>query len=101
MNDYDFRNHLDMVPEHMRQAITSWIVSPVHPTLLGAFMRALLTNDLKGAFAHADSENALAMHSWVKFLYNHAPGPCWGSPANVAAWHERHVEATKARVGAP
>ncbi len=93
------RAHLHMVPFHMHEAICSWIEDPVHPKLLGSFLYALLTNDLSGAFGHADDRNAAAMRNWVRFLCNHCPGPCWGSPEKVTAWHALHAE-HKARVGA-
>lgn len=71
----DYRKGLHRLPEHMRES--------------SSFMRAVLTNDLMGAFAHADETNAACMKGWVLFLYNHAPSECYGSLEKLNAWHER------------
>ncbi len=94
----EYREHLDMVPSHMHAAICSWIENPVHPVLLGSFLRALLTNDLKGAILNGDEQNVAALQRWVEYLYNYAPSPCWGSDEKVSAWYKRHEIA---RVAAP
>ena len=86
----DYRNGLWRIPEHMHEAITEWIeTARIEPRLMGSFLRAVLTNDLMGAFGHADEENAASMRAWVMFLYNDAPQPCFGSIEKLQAWHER------------
>ena len=74
---------LDTLPEHMRETIQAWIETG-RPT--GDFMRALLSNDLMGAYSHADADNAAAMKQWVMYLYNYAPCGCFGSPEAVKDW---------------
>ena len=81
---------LHLIPEHMRESIVAWILrGEPHPEFMGSFMRAVLTNDLMGAFSSADEENASRMQRWVRFLYNHAPSECYGSLDRVKSWHER------------
>lgn len=52
----------------------------------GDFVYAILTNDLKGAFALADDENLSALPAIVSFMYNHMPGTCKGSQEQVRKW---------------
>jgi len=74
----------------MHEAVVVWIETGFpHPSRLGAFFRALLSNDLMGAFAHADAQNTAWMRSWTLFLYNFAPAPCHGSLEKIMAWHHR------------
>lgn len=56
----------------------------------GSFLKALFSNDLKGAFRQADENNAASMLDWVRFMVNEMPAPSQGSPENVAAWLARH-----------
>lgn len=87
----DHHNGLYMVPEHMRYAIVQWIEhAEPRPAAMGQFLRALLSNDLMGAFGHADYQNGRAMREWATYLYNFAPSPCFGSPEKVQAWYDAH-----------
>ncbi len=52
----------------------------------GGFLRAVLENDLAGAFAKADSENLAAMRGIVGWVYWEMPGAAWGSPGAVEEW---------------
>ena len=55
----------------------------------GDFLAAVLSNDLIGAYSHADDSNTRAMRDYVFWLYNYAPGRSsgvWGSREAVAAW---------------
>lgn len=82
-----YRKGLHLVPEHMRDSILMWIETPVAPRMLGSFLYAVLCNDLVGAFACADDENARGMRGWVEYLTNYAPRGCYGSVEAVKAWH--------------
>ena len=90
----DFRNGLHLIPEHMHHGITLWIEHG-YVNLLGGFLRAVLSNDLVGAFSQADDKNAASMRGWVLFLYNYAPSLCYGSPERVAQWSYSHEELRK------
>jgi len=58
-------------------------------TPTGDFLRAVLANDLREAFARADAENMAALHQIVMYCHNEIPGNCWGSYEAVDAWLER------------
>jgi hypothetical protein len=75
--------NLANLPGHMQESIRAYIETG-HP--IGHFLTALLSNDLMGAFNRADDTNIEAMRRWVVYLYNYAPGGCYGSPEKVAAW---------------
>ena len=53
---------------------------------MGSFLTAVVSNDLYEAIARADQDSRLGLANVVFFLYNYAPGECWGSPEKVAAW---------------
>lgn len=55
---------------------------------MGSFLTAVVKNDLKDAVGRADEVSIRHFGEIVGFLYNYAPGPCWGSPAAVEAWLE-------------
>lgn len=57
-----------------------------HGIMPGSFLTAVLENDLSGSFGAADHINVLLIHNYVKWLYNYAPSPCWGSPEAVKEW---------------
>lgn len=71
------------IPEHCLRPLRRYIVEhcPV-----GDFLQAVLKNDLREAFMRADDVNFRAVGNYVRFLYNYAPSPCWGSPAAYEAW---------------
>jgi len=59
----------------------------------GSFLRALISNDLRGTYDAADQENTAAVRNYVLFLYNHAPSACWGSPEAYDNWiQEKQAE---------
>ena len=53
---------------------------------VGSFLEAVLSNNLREACAHANEDNAVALWAIVGWLYNEAPGLCWGSAERVEAW---------------
>jgi len=59
---------------------------------VGHFLTAVLSNNLREAFARADNENQKTMHQIVSYCHNQIPGVCWGSPEKVKAWIEMPVE---------
>lgn len=50
------------------------------------FIYAVLTNNLKEAFARADADNERDMREIVCYVYNNMPSAAWGDPDKVAAW---------------
>lgn len=81
----EYLQMLHTLPAHMRSGIKLWIEmgQRSHP---GSFLSALLSNDLVNAVGRADEENEAALGRWVRYLYNYAPGGCYGSPEKFAAW---------------
>ena len=71
------------LPNYMRNGARLYIEEGVRP---GSFMTALLSNQLMEAFGRADETNQFAMVTWVRFLYNEAPGGCYGSPQHFENW---------------
>lgn len=71
------------IPEHGREGLIGYLVNGRKP---GSFLTALLTNDLKGVFAHGDEYNRRAVNAYVAFLYNHAPMTSWGNSQKFEQW---------------
>jgi hypothetical protein len=82
--NYTFRGFV--IPERMAPALDAWIE---HGKLPGEFLQAVLCNDLRDAISRADRENLVALPAYIGYLYNEAPGGCWGSPAKVDAWQAK------------
>lgn len=71
------------VPERMMASIGRYVV---HGILPGSFLRAVISNDLRGAFENADSENIRCLDAYVRHFYNEEPAQCWGSKEKMLAW---------------
>jgi hypothetical protein len=74
------------IPEHMMEAIRRYIDHGIEP---GGFLTAVICNDLKEAVGRADAQNVRLLVDYVRFFYNDAPSPCWGSPETMRAWLRR------------
>lgn len=74
------------LPAHMQEAARLYVERGIQP---GSFLRAVLENNLTESFGQADDENRLFMFEWARWLYNDAPGGCWGSKDVVAEWINR------------
>lgn len=74
------------IPDYMIGGLRRYIENGIPP---GSFLTAVLSNDLMGAFAKADSTNTVAMVAYARFLYAYAPHDCHGSPAKVRAWMDK------------
>jgi hypothetical protein len=79
------------VPEHYRDVHWAGLAAGLEryinqriPT--GAFLRAVLENDLAEAIGRAASPSMIALPELLAFLQTEAPRGCWGSKAAVAAW---------------
>ena len=91
----DWKNALlkSTIPERMHGGITRWIESGVRP---GHFLCAVLRNDLFEACSRADDDNRPLIWVYVSWLYNNAPGGCWGSPERFDSWAKAHEEKRRA-----
>lgn len=80
----DIEPGLARLPEHLRDGLRDYVMDgrPV-----GGFLTCVIENDLLGAVCRADDTTALPeLRALARFLYNDAPGPCWGSAASRKAW---------------
>jgi len=68
---------------------------------VGDFLTAVLSNNLREAFARADEGNRKVMFQIVSYCHNQIPGVCWGTPEKVRAWIEMPVENWKRGLMAP
>lgn len=83
------REALSAIPEHMHEAVIDWVErGEPHPSQLGSFFRAVLTNDLAGAVSRADHMNGVCLREWALLLYNDIPRACWGSEEKLIAWYD-------------
>lgn len=76
----------DMIPAHSRDGLTGWFEFGRKP---GGFLVAVLSNNLKWAYARADSVNINCIEQYVKFLMQFAPDECWGSAGAVEDWSQK------------
>jgi len=79
----DFAIHYHTLPEHMRDAAREYVEGHHMP---GDFLQALFSNNFIGVFKHGDETNLAAIQTWATWLYNEAPGGCWGSRLMMEAW---------------
>jgi len=75
----------ELLPTHMVEGVIAYFEQGIPP---GDFLKAVLANDLVGAFAHADSINKLRIGDFIQWLYWHPPGRPfgWGSYEAVDKW---------------
>lgn len=71
------------VPVHLREGLRRYVDERVAP---GAFLRAVLENDLKEAVSRGDTASMEGLTSMVGYLFNQAPESCWGSKEAVKKW---------------
>lgn len=70
----------DECPENCRDTLQRYIEYGIP---CGSFLTAFLGNDLMGALGRADYINIGQFKEIGMFLYNFAPGSCYGSPEKV------------------
>lgn len=75
-----------LIPKHTLETLTEWVT---HARPMGSFCKAVISNDLAGACARADSDNRRALFAIVAWLHNKAPIGSWGSPSALQAWPAR------------
>lgn len=78
-----YSDNINLIPSHMQDGILRYIEDGIRG---GAFMTAVLSNQLQEAFQLGDQSNIEAMQYWVTYLYNYAPRDCYGSPEAVDYW---------------
>ena len=80
----------NQIPEWIRESLTAYVQTG-RPT--GGFLQACLENDLVGAIGRADENSYRVLGNIVSWIYNRAPGLCWGSREIVEDWQiARHLD---------
>ena len=93
INEYTDSDGL-VIPEHMIGGVARYIEEGI-PT--GDFLRCIFSNDLMGAYAHADDKNSRRVRTYCMYLYNEVPTNCWGSHEHYLAWinHQGLINKTR------
>ena len=71
------------LPERYRGGMKRYIEEHILP---GNFLQAMLENDLYRMIVHVDPDMVCELRHIYLWIYNEAPGICWGSPEKVMAW---------------
>lgn len=89
MTEQTIRESLEQfgIPAYMHGGIIRYLLHGIPP---GHFMMSVITNDLRGAFQHADDTNVELIGYYVKWFYNCAPSECWGSEKKAQEWIKHH-----------
>lgn len=85
-DEYKFEGEYTHIPQRMQNALLRYVLLGAQ---VGQFLRAVLINDLFGAFAYADDENKPIIELYVRWLYNVAPGGCFGSTDKFYLWQHK------------
>jgi hypothetical protein len=96
---HDIEEILDAVPNQgMRGAVERYLLHGISP---GGFLTAVLSNDLKGAAARADTTNRQLLFEWADWVYNYCPGGAQGSEFRVNTWISQGGLVRPAVIGRP
>lgn len=68
------------IPKVTVEALERYVFDSRSP---GAFLTAVLSNDLQMAVTYADSDNLAALKPICQFIFNRVPSVCWGSETAV------------------
>ena len=71
------------IPKMVKEEIDDYVHNRREP---GSFTRAVLENNLKEAFFHADISSQVRMKDIIMYAYWEIPGVCWGSEQAVRNW---------------
>ncbi len=77
---------LQQIPDYMRHGVIEYVENG---TRVGAFLEAIISNNLVSSFAEADHENTLCIRAYADLLYNHFPSGSWGSRCAYKEWIAR------------
>lgn len=85
----DFKGEYEKIPAHMQQSLRRYVLEGLKP---GDFLTAVICNDLRNAVGRADETNLPLLKLYVQWLYNVAPGSCWGSAEAMLKWTKARRE---------
>lgn len=77
----------DSCPNNLGPSLRLWIEEGIE---CGGFVMYVLSNDLKHAVFHADTESEGIIVPLVKWMHFNAPNGCWGSEQQVTTWKGRN-----------
>ena len=83
------------LPDYMHNAIADYLV---HGAETGEFLEAVLSNDLMGAAAKADTTNQNLLFRYARFLFNVFPVGSYGSRQAYINWINQHNPQSKENV---
>lgn len=76
------------VPEHLQHGIIAYIVDGITP---GAFVTAIVCNDLRRTFQSAAENSVKHIEAIVAFFYQKAPAGCWGDVESMVRWQRERA----------
>jgi hypothetical protein len=79
------RTTTNTIPAEIRESLRRYVEEHI---ATGSFLAAVLSNDLFGAVARADDDNAKLIPAIVSYIYNQLPAHCYGSPDKYRKWTE-------------
>ncbi|MFC3097342.1 hypothetical protein [Alteraurantiacibacter palmitatis] len=79
----DMEKGLINLRPHLREGLRRYLVDRIRP---GAFLQAVIRNDLAQAVLRADENSLPAIRDIILFLCTAAPGPSHGSPRSLEEW---------------
>ena len=85
-------NEYKNIPPNTIKTIQDYVEKGWEP---GDFVRAVLMNDLKMAYAAADMNNKPVLEDIIKYCYNEIPSNCWGNAQKVYEWIKKKEEERK------
>lgn len=71
------------IPQHTLDALARYLDRGLEP---GSFLRAVIENDLRGAYLRADKENRLALPALIEWMECSIPSAAWGHPGVIDDW---------------
>lgn len=88
---FDHSNYSE-VPDYTLQGLDRWAKEGQPP---GAFLEAVISNDLEGAIAKADGNNRKVLKLIVRYLWSELPSECYGSEDVLENWEGLKDQETK------
>jgi hypothetical protein len=76
---------ITLVPEHLQTGLAEYVTHGMRP---GAFLCAVIDDQLREAIMRADPVSQFALRGVVTWLYNYAPSASYGSRAARAYWEQ-------------
>lgn len=75
-----------VIPEAMLDGIALYLNFGILP---GSFLRAVISDSLSEACAHADAVNLHNLPAYVTYFFNEVQSEAWGSKEKMIAWSEK------------